>query len=76
MKVGDIPLSELELLANSEALAVIFAEIEQDAIEQMLRLPWWASRKRFAALQQRVLVVRDVASRIRALRALRQSKQR
>lgn len=71
MKPIDIPIAEIELLANSEGLKAIFEDIERDAFEELLRLPFWASRKRHVALIQRALVVRDVQSRIKSLRALK-----
>ncbi len=71
MKLNDIPSSELEFLASSEGLKAAFADIEQDAFNQLLALPWWASRKRMAALLERIRVARDVQGRIRALKALR-----
>lgn len=71
MKPIDIPSAELELLAGSEGLKAIFAEMEREAFDELLCLPWWASRKRMAALLERVRAARDVQARIRALKALR-----
>jgi hypothetical protein len=71
MNTNDIPSSELEFLANSEGLVAVFAELEKDTFEELMRLPFWASRKRQNALLQRVQVIRDVQSRIRSLKALK-----
>ncbi|BCH30272.1 hypothetical protein MesoLjLc_22020 [Mesorhizobium sp. L-8-10] len=71
MKPNGIPSSELEFLVGSEGLKSVFEEIEREAFEELLRLPWWASRKRMAALLERVRATREVQARIRALKALR-----
>lgn len=65
----DIPTAEIEYLAKSEALQTIFDGLERDALEELLRLPMWASRKRKDALVMRMTVLRDVRQRIRFLKA-------
>lgn len=67
--MNDIPTSELEYLANSESLRKVFQSLEQDAYEEFLRLPIWASRKRRDALVQRIQVIRDVQQQIAFLKA-------
>lgn len=69
MKLTDIPSSELEFLANSEGLRAVFEDMEKRTFEQMVDLPFWASRKRMAALVERIRVIRDVQNTIAGLRA-------
>jgi len=71
MKLSEIPSSELEFLANSEGLKAVFVDLERSTFEELMRLPFWASRKRQSALIQRVQVIRDVQARLRSLKAMR-----
>lgn len=70
---------EIRFLADNPVLKELFADIERDAYEEMLRIPSWMMILRPAkarALVERIKVIRDVRSRMTSLGNIRRSVPR
>lgn len=74
MNLENIPTAEIEYLAGSDALRAVFDELEADALEELLRLPFWASRRRKDGLVLKIQIMREVRDRIALLKALRRPR--
>ncbi len=73
--IADAELEYLAASAEDGALADVFKSLESETFEELLRLPFWASRKRKDGLVHRVQVIRDLRRRIRLLRATRKTER-
>jgi len=70
---------EIRFLAENPLLKDVFADIERDAYEELLRIPGWQMWLRPAkarALIERIKVVRDVRTRLDFLGNTRRSVPR
>lgn len=73
--VDEIKAAAYRQLAENSELNEVFAELERDTFEDLLRLPMWTSARKRNALIERVKVIRDLQQRIKHLGVTRVVKK-